>query len=133
MTMAWHYTINMHAQRIMADGFIQPATAGVFRPEKPCVWFSSEPIWEQTACKMGMTFEDMAERLHPLWRFGLNTDKLVQWPAIVRIVSMPKSIAKGLVAVAHDQGADPMKWYASVNPVSVDDCEIQTFSDVWSK
>ncbi len=36
---------------ILRDGFIKPATAGLPPGERPAVWFSSNPVWEETANK----------------------------------------------------------------------------------
>jgi len=45
----WHYTKGVHLAKILADGFIRPATAFVDPGEKPIVWFSTDQHWEPTA------------------------------------------------------------------------------------
>ena len=49
--MVWHYTILDAFRSILRDGFIKPATQFVPPGERPVVWFSSNPVWENSAAK----------------------------------------------------------------------------------
>jgi hypothetical protein len=76
----WHYTTGTCFLQITEEGYIQPATAYIAPGERPIVWFSTNPIWEPTACKGvpvpgGLsrtgTFEETYERGRGLVRFGV--------------------------------------------------------------
>lgn len=45
----WHYTTFSRLTRILLTGEIRPASAGVPEGERPIVWFSRNPVWEETA------------------------------------------------------------------------------------
>ena len=47
----WHYTHGLHARLIVNDGAIGAATRGMAGVERPAVWFSINPTWENTASK----------------------------------------------------------------------------------
>ena len=47
----WHYTIHQKYQKIIATGVIKQATENIDYYEKPVVWFSTNPDWEETVRK----------------------------------------------------------------------------------
>lgn len=47
----WHYTIGQRIDSIIEDGMIKLATAFVPQNERPVVWCSFSPKWEETANK----------------------------------------------------------------------------------
>ena len=49
MQVCWHYTVGERLARIIALGEIRTSTTGVRASEKPVVWFSTNPVWENTA------------------------------------------------------------------------------------
>jgi hypothetical protein len=49
----WHYTVVVRLAGILQDQVIQPARAGIGYTERPAVWLSTNPFWEETANKGG--------------------------------------------------------------------------------
>jgi hypothetical protein len=66
-----HYTVGIRMKMILRDALIKPATTNVPEGERPAVWFSMNPVWEETANKaimtkagirVGLTKEETEER-----------------------------------------------------------------------
>ena len=137
---AWHYTISDRAWSIFSDGLIKPATAGVYHPEKPVVWFSTQQHWEPTANKVAvlrggsmvhMTTKQMFDELAgELFRFGIGTHHLLPWHRLARAARIPIKVQKGLIKAARAVRADPIKWYGTLEPVPVTDTIIQRFNPI---
>jgi hypothetical protein len=50
--MRWHYTVGGHLKSIYTTGFIYPESMKLMSPcGRPIVWFTSSPVWEETANK----------------------------------------------------------------------------------
>jgi hypothetical protein len=132
---AWHYTVDDRARNILALGLIVPAITGVPENERPCVWFSVHPMWEPTASKAelfggntrALSFEEMQEL--GLWRFGLPVTALIGWKKIPKTSRMSRRTVRTLERVGRDKGANPLHWYAALNPVPVADCIVQRLID----
>ena len=85
--LAFHYTTGYCFEKIVVDQSLKPATAFVPRNEKPILWFSSDPYWENTANKAIMengnirklTMKETMLRGGGLIRFGINKNKLQPW------------------------------------------------------
>lgn len=143
-TIAWHYTIGLHATGILRDGVIRGATEGVPLHERPVVWFSTRQSWEPTATK-GMidrlsgrrrdaTMEEMFAH-GGLWRFGVPASELLPWRKLREAAGITSETANGLLRAAKRAGADPFFWYGSLEPVAVTRCTVQcrlTDSSEWS-
>lgn len=133
----WHYTIGPHYAKIIESGVIRPATANVLKGERPAVWFSLNPAWEQTACKgiiedgvrRSLPFEEMLELRIDAFRFGVIPSLApYDWSAYVRKSRVNPRMAKGLLTVATEMGADPQEWFVSFAPVPVAQCSA---IDIW--
>ena len=129
--MRWHYTVGHCYQQILASGEIRPATANVPPGERPAVWFSTNPTWEQTACKgviengvrRTLPFEEMIEGGFSAFRFGVEPRRAPHdWDAFVRRSRIDRRLVPGLLKSAAEVGADHREWFVSFAPVAVDDC-----------
>jgi CheY-like chemotaxis protein len=122
----WHYTVGLHIHSILADGVIRPATAYVPRDQRPVVWFSSNPNWEETANKMikqdgvlyALNKEETAETWGGLYRIGVLAETAPHnWENLVFLSNIPPAEARALKKVADQDGADPAEWFGTFDPV----------------
>jgi len=123
----WHYTTGKKFESIVRDGLIMPAIAGVEQRERPIVWFSENQVWEETANKLR---RDREGRLIPLdkkqthelgrglVRIGVSEETAPhRWPALKRLGRISSKTAARLVRAAYRDGADPMQWRGTFDPV----------------
>jgi hypothetical protein len=131
---AWHYTTGALALQIIRDGVIRPATAGIPAGERPVVWFSTQPHWEQTANKLlkqqdgtlrSLSFEETIAHGGGGGRFGLPLDRLLPWPELALAANIGPQSVRALERAAQLLGADCAYWYGSVTPVATSDCEVE--------
>jgi len=127
---AWHYTTAAKLAAILRSGQLRPATAGVPASERPVVWFSTEPDWEPTACKMAFVPSRGLIRLNRdqtaalgggLARIGIDAAILVGWPALARRANIHPEIVRELESGGHAQGAHPERWYGYIGTISASD------------
>lgn len=128
--LVYHYTIGGNFKRIFASGVILPATAGVLPPERPIVWFSTNPLWENTVVKgipvVSGGYVDMgwAELNHfgiPLIRIGVALETApLRWRDLREQSLMKISYASGLARVAKLEFAQPGEWRGTFEPVPVE-------------
>jgi hypothetical protein len=127
----FHYTVKAKLQAILESGELRAAVAYVPAGERPAVWFSTNPWWEETANKM---WKDKAGTVHRGDR--RSTEQLGN--GLIRIEVAPetapvtwtehKRSGKGpsrkdtqtLEKVARLDGADPSQWRLSYEPVPRD-------------
>jgi hypothetical protein len=127
MMRIWHYTVGVHLPGIMRSGEIRCATAFVPESEKPLVWFSTNPLWEETANKM---YKDILGTLHEgnkettakigegLIRIEVSPDAApYSWKDFKKKKMWTKKIIKGLEKAALKVGANPSQWRMSYYPV----------------
>ena len=123
----WHYTTLGYFRSILRDGFIKPATEYVPPGERPVVWFSSNPVWENSAAKgvterrkmRTLTFEEHVGV--GLVRIGVQSATApYQWQEIKELSHMDASVAQNLYNVAIAEGARPGEWYGTFDPVPRD-------------
>jgi hypothetical protein len=142
--LAWHYTVGVNATAILRDGFLRGAIAAVPTGERPIVWFSMRQIWEPSATKekmvageqSQMTMAEMIEEGHGLWRFGVPRTNLLAWKLLQRKAAMSHEWALALMRVAEKAGSNPRYWYGAVEPVAVNQCEVQYIlarGDGWAR
>lgn len=125
--LVYHYTVGGNFKRILASGVILPATAGVLPPERPIVWFSTNPLWENTVVKgipvVGGGYVDMgwAELNRygiPLIRIGVALETApLRWRDLREESHMRSAIASALVRVAKRSFAQPGEWRGTFDPV----------------
>ena len=117
------------ARRIIRDGLIKPATAGIDPGEKPLVWFSSNSVWEQTANKgirslsggrRSLSFTEMVY-MGGLCRIGVAAETApLSWKQLRSTGAIRPATARALERVADRNGASRLEWYASPVPVASD-------------
>jgi hypothetical protein len=126
----WHYTCGLRLAPILADGAIKPATAYVPVGAKPAVWFSRNPVWEETA---NQWFEDAAgrrvfgtkqathERGGGLARVGVHpTTAPHDWVAYKQLSGVSPKMARFMYNQAVAAGSKPSEWFISFEPVPAD-------------
>jgi len=110
-TMAWHYTVGVWIKPILNEGIIKQATARVPNHVRPAAWFTTSPIWEQTANTNGQNPEtgevvflnarQTSEAYGGLWRIGPHT-----WDDYVTSSNENLQDIKGMEAWANRKGSD---------------------------
>ena len=127
----WHYTIGDRALDILEGGVIKRATAGVPEGEKPIVWFSTNQVWEQTACKFTHTptgpvrlnKEQTAELGNGLYRFGvLDKTAPYKWRELRQKAGMTSATVKHLESWGKAQGANIGQWRGTFEDVPIEKC-----------
>src|SRR5262249_47542259 len=122
----WHYTVGHRLDSILRDGVIRPATAYVDPGEKAAVWFSVNPVWEETANKLvetsfGLvpgTKETTHEMGGGLARIGVRPEVApYDWDAFKALSGVTKKVARALYRAALAAGSRPGEWYVSFEPV----------------
>ena len=118
--MRWHYTTGTCFLQIVAEGAIRPSTAYVPRGERSIVWFSTNPVWEPSACKgiampgrlpRTATFEELRERGRGLVRFGVAPATApYDFRALITHSGMAPQIARALRQGGRDLGAHSQEW-----------------------
>jgi hypothetical protein len=113
---AYHYTVSDRIASIAKRG-IKLAGAGVPTSEKHAVWFSTNPIYETTACKAG------TKSLEGMIAFGFTPVRYVvdremfDWENHKAHSGIHPAIAEGLEEVARQSNANPSEWFAVYEPV----------------
>lgn len=134
--MIWHYTIEAHLRNIMADGMIKTTR----EQRGNAVWFSKDPIWEQTVIK-GLGWRDpddfgkrgrvvisqSKEELYEhcgLARIGV-ADHVAPytWDDFRKLSGLTMKELNGLRKIAYERGARVGDWRVCFEPVFVPDWE----------
>jgi hypothetical protein len=115
----YHYTIAAHAESILRDGVIRPATTYVPKGERPIVWFSANATWEETANKMGCHSRNETERKWgPLYRFGVASETAPHnFERLVFLAHINPRMSDALKDLGIRQGANPDEWFGTFRPV----------------
>jgi hypothetical protein len=125
--MRYHYTVGSYLASILRDG-LHPATAGVPKSERPIVWFTASPHWEETANKSlvvrGMcqflTQAETSRFCDGLCRIGVRDDLrgLHPFARITRESHQDPRTTDALIAVAVERGSAPARdWYGTFRVV----------------
>lgn len=125
--MAWHYTTGEKFALIRRDGLLLQATAGVFPPERPVIWFSLNQHFEPTALKgiikngvqVTATLDEMRQLAGGVVRFGIEPSKLLHVVALQRKARINAGTWRSLCAAAKEMGADPGLWFGCLEPIPV--------------
>ena len=138
MKTAWHYTTGQKAKMIFESGELKPTDAFIEAQERPILWFSKNQDWEQTANKMlagpggalrPLTMEETRELCGGLFRFGMPSHDLIQWPRLARSANMRSKIQRALEEEGLRAGADFREWCGILEPVSIAGLTCQTMTD----
>lgn len=125
----WHYTTGECFSKAFRDGYLRPAYASTFRKhEKAVVWFSSNPVFEATACKglvnlatgksRFLTFAEHVAYPDGLMRIGVAAGTApLNFRAIVHYTGMARRCARHLTQVAYEMGANPADWWGATQTV----------------
>ena len=122
----WHYTVGARLGAILASQVLRPAEHGVPQGERPVVWFSSNPDWEQTANKgmidngahRSLTKDETEEFAKGLFRIGVSLKTAPHnWREYQRLSGAQQKMLRGLVASAISIGANPNDWRVSFERV----------------
>lgn len=139
---AWHYTTGEVLVKIAKSQELRPATAYVPKHERPILWFSFNPEWEETANKgiiengknRTVTRQEMIASGVGLVRFGIyvfkkrdyyrdeSGVKFFGWPKLARKAKMSVEVRKGLELRACDVGANPCDWVGMFSSMPLDHC-----------
>jgi hypothetical protein len=123
----FHYTVGAYLPNIIKDGQIELATAFVHN-DRPAVWFTTKPDWEETANKMLTTVDDSIEILSrkdtELFGDGLIRIEILpdaapySWKDFRRLSGVSRKMFGVLDSTARKTGANPeLEWRVSFTPV----------------
>jgi hypothetical protein len=126
----WHYTVMQHLPAILKDRKILLATAFVPPGVKATVWFSTNPVWEQTARKgivgpNGKRRSGTKEETHRLGGGLVRIEVTPEaapytWRDYKRMSGEKEWVWRGLEEVAKEQYANPSEWRCSFEPVLIE-------------
>jgi hypothetical protein len=131
----WHYTVYQNWEGILESGFIKTSDTLIESGEKPAVWFSTNPNFEQTARKIIQDTETGEIKLNQgrdeLFEAGFQCVRIevvptlpfINWKKYKKISGISKGVAKAMEKVGIEQGANPAEWLALFEPVSLDYCK----------
>ena len=120
----WHYTNGRRIDQIIESGQINLATAYIEKNERPAVWLSTNPLFENTATRLTKEGEDIPfndSRL-PAIRIEVRpSDKYVTWARFKHTGKISPRMAMHVEKVGRESGANPAQWYASFRPILMKD------------
>lgn len=126
----WHYTVGTKIKSIMESGVIRPATEGIDADERPAVWLSCHPVWEETANKalldksgnrIPCSKEGTAQHGDGLFRISVNPTNAIPWTEYKTLSGISRRTADGLERAGLAAGGIPMNWYAIFGEVERQD------------
>ncbi|PKL23814.1 MAG: hypothetical protein CVV47_13470 [Spirochaetae bacterium HGW-Spirochaetae-3] len=113
---AYHYTVSDRIASIRKHG-IKLAGAGVLGLEKHAVWFSTNPVYETTACKAGTSsLQGMIDFGFTPVRFVVDRE-MFDWKYHKAHSGIKSAIARGLEEAGKQTNANPSEWFAVYEPV----------------
>lgn len=124
----YHYTTIENLYKIITDGTIKLATAGLDKGEKPGVWFSTNPFWESTVNKLVYLPDGSVRQLNfkEMKTIGIArievelSNYIVPFSKFFFQCNMKKKTFKSLIKSGRAMGAIPQEWYASLSPIKRD-------------
>ena len=131
----FHYTVGIKLKNIQADGYLKTTPTESKLGERPLVWLSSNPYYEQTARKHFMkpgisdnqlgTLLEMDDYGNGVYRFSFLTDNLPEhltplpWHTLKHQSRMRKNLIDRLVKRAKGVKAKPREWYGVMDRIPV--------------
>lgn len=122
--MVWHYTLGVYIYQIVESGEIRLSNN---TKDRPIVWFSSNPDWEETArrnfntngVRIPLDRQETEKYGHGLYRIGVYPDRadLKPWLRLKSMARLSPRSVELLVSSAESVGANPYDWWGSVSPV----------------
>lgn len=123
----FHYTVGLRLPEILEDRAIKPTDANLGSRERPAVWTTRSPVWEETANKSAMTpsgervlgTKRSTERLcGGLVRIAVRPSAApIRWQQFVKTSGIKSKTVKRLAASAWAQGSNPVDWWVSYRPI----------------
>jgi len=129
----WHYTVYPSFLKILEDGQINYAMR--IANERPAVWLSTNPDWEETVRK-AIGNRSTGEESEPLSRDELFAEdfipvrleidpdsvKLFSWRNFKKNSGASRATIKALEKSAKQWGANPKEWYVCYEPILITSC-----------
>ncbi|MDH1472545.1 hypothetical protein [Shewanella sp. GD03713] len=125
----FHYTLGIKLESIFASGVIRTSPIKPKFPEKPIAWLSKNPVFENSALKVGimpgsgdsriMTLEEMEMHGQGLYRLVFDSEvvevEVLPWSLLrPRCKAKPK-IIKRLLDRAKSASSNPEEWFGTVD------------------
>ena len=127
----WHYTTGDCLQQILESECIRPATACVPDGERPAVWTTTSPRWDETANKSYIDDRGVrrsgdrttTERLgYGLARIEVRPEAApIDWTTFKATSGIDPRIASGLARTGKRLGSRPTDWFVSYEPIALED------------
>jgi hypothetical protein len=142
MGLLWHYSNGTAIDRILSEGVIKLATAGIALPEKGVAWFSSNPHWDPSANRGNLTLKKKEfqpglvqvntkdvdiGKFDPEWmdrnmgrfRIGVVSEAAPHdWATIQKLAKIPRAVARSMERADKAEWGDPAQWWGSLVPVA---------------
>ena len=143
MGLVWHYSNGLAIPKILEEGVIRLATAGIKPPERGVAWFSTNPIWEPSANRGNMLIkkqeyqpglisvatkdikvtkfdpDEMDKAFHGRFRIGIAPEHAPHdWKALKKLARIPKEIALSMETNDHAEWGNPAEWRGTLVPVT---------------
>lgn len=136
---AWHYTTGAKLELILNSGVLRPADIGVEPPEKPILWFSLHPYYENSARKglrddsgrvtRAATVAEMYEMGGGLFRFGCPINQLKHGEVLRKAAKMQSIVWRKLLKGAVAMGASAGDWWGHIGEVPIADLVFEAMDD----
>jgi len=141
----WHYTFFNNFQKIIESKEIRQSTILTSDKEKPAVWLSSNPEWEETVRKAlkkpdedngrmtePLSRDELFKRGFPAVRIEIDPRLVIlhSWEEFKKVGGLSKKMANGLEKVGKSWGANPDEWWASFDVIPVTSCLLPI--EIWS-
>lgn len=134
---AWHYTTGEKFELIQKDGVLSPAHIGVVAPERPVIWFSTNPVFETTAAKAivvdgvrhMLTLREMYDRAGGIVRLGCHISRLKSGADLRKAAKMQPAMWSVLARVGKRMGASSAEWWGYVGALRLDEAVVERMSD----
>lgn len=133
---AWHYTTGEKFQLIKNERLLRPAYLGVVAPERPVLWFSTNPFFEPTAMKarlidgkrQALTLRELYDLAHGIVRFGCPLHMLKHGPDLRKSAKIQGTVWNALASAAKRMGADPAEWWGHVGTMQLDGVVVEVMN-----
>ena len=140
----WHYTFIQSFYNMTQDGVIKTSsTVRISEMEKPVIWLSSNPVWEETVRKAlrdpetgeiseALSRDELFQRGYPAVRIKTNSELVAvrSWRHFKKYSGIPKKEAKALAQVALKWGANPKEWWVSYEDIPLTSCLLPI--EIWN-
>ncbi len=115
----WFYTAQKDLSYLLATGMIMPTTKSVCESEKPTVWLSVNPVWDESAnrtCRGNDGHLSLGDKKSTYLQYGLLRIEVepdlapYHWREYVSLSGIDKREVKVLQRTARAHGAKSREW-----------------------